>query len=230
MNNKSVMTFSFIFSLVLVSSDVSAFNLGETWGKIVDSSADVLTLGEHGRKRDQERAEQARQASEQARAKEEERLKLQVEMVTADVKLLRDVSKTFYSNYTAVDEIIKLQQGVVSISKDELGKREAAIVVIEKVRNWLREDDQSLINTVVAIGSLSFINSENVESALSTENPEKAITALSKIENDQKHAADAIKNQLEVIRQTNLSESEYLKSSLEKLRTNNLKEIINISS
>jgi hypothetical protein len=64
----------------------------------------------------------------------EQQRKLQIDALTKDVSLLRDVTRSFESSVDAINGVASIQVAISSAGSREIGARAASYAMVEKVR------------------------------------------------------------------------------------------------
>lgn len=212
---------AFAALLVTVSCSASA-GLLDAWNKLADAGHDVITLGQHGRDRDRERAEKDAQAAAAAAKAAEDQRQLQIAAITKDVALLRDVTRSFESSYSAIEDVIKLQSEVTKTTQAEITKRQASSVLIEKVRDYFRSDNDDLLSVVKALDT-DFAQKRDMEQAFGKT---ADVKTLDSVKTKQDESISTIKAKLEVLKTAHLTEDAYLEESTQRLNTSGLEQVL----
>lgn len=212
-----------------ISPEVRAGWLGEKLGQLGRAVGDVVSLGQAGRDRDRERAEAERARAAQARAAAEQQRKLQIDALTKDVSLLRDVTKSFESSVDAINGIAALQVAISNAGSMEITARSASFTIVERVRDYFRKDLADLELLLKAVSSAQYVRSEDLKRVFGQTPDPKGLAALEAIRKSQVAAMDAVKNQLTLLKQSGLTEEAFLEQAIKKLKTDNIKQIINLA-
>ncbi|SAL52579.1 hypothetical protein [Caballeronia concitans] len=212
----------------LFSQQAGSWDIGQAWTQLVDAASDVATLGQHGRDRDRERAEQQLREAEQARAAAEVQRRLQIEALTKDVELLRNVTKSFESTESAINRILALQSAILDVASQEQDTRNHSMAVLEKVRDFLRHDNNDFLQLVQALNSTQFLSNADLKRAFNGQSTDPKV--LETIKDSESKTASALQSQITLMQQSKLTEQSYVETAISDLKSSQLTQLIGMVS
>ena len=122
------------------------------------AAADVITLGEEGRRRDRKEAEEREREAAQARANAEAMRRQKINELTSSIQLLEGIVKSYDENKKLIDTLNSLHEKILLAGMAELKDRASSIAFLERLRDSRRKQSNDLKDLVQALGSLKVLD------------------------------------------------------------------------
>lgn len=189
------------------------------------AAAELVTLGENGRRRDRERAEAQEREAAQARASAEALRRQKINDLTSSVQLLEGIVKSYDENKKLIDTLKSLQERILLAGTVELEDRASSIGFLERLRDSRRKQSNDLKDLVQALGNLKVLD-ESLYKAVESKD-------LPIVDVDKSARAQAVSTARRIL-DTAIAEGEtsthYLSKAVEQLQTDSLRSMISLST
>lgn len=189
------------------------------------AAADVITLGEEGRRRDRERAEAQEREAAQARANAEALRRQKINDLSSSIQLLEGIVKSYDENKKLIDTLKSLHDKILVVGTAELEDRATSMAFLERLRDSRRKQSNDLKDLVQALSNLKVLD-QNLYKSLESKD-------LPIVDADKSARAQAVSTARRIL-DTAIAEGEtstlYLTKAVEQLQTESLRSMVALST
>jgi hypothetical protein len=189
------------------------------------AAADVITLGEEGRRRDRERAENARREAEAAAASAAREKAVRAAGLRDQITILERVVANIDTNSALVADVTSLHDQIIKLGQEELARRKTADAQIERAADASRSAQRELTGLVGALDSLQFLDEQLLRSVNA---PDSALVDAEK--QARERALAAARQLIRTADLDNVSAGVYLDRAVKSLKTENLNTLVQMSA
>lgn len=207
----------------------SAQEIGKTVEEGVSNAgkaaADVITLGEEGRRRDRERAEAEEREAAHARANAEALRRQKINGLSSSIQLLEGIVKSYDENKKLIDTLKSLHDKILLVGTAELEDRATSMAFLERLRDSRRKQSNDLKDLVQALSNIKVLDQSLYKSLESKDLPI--------VDADKSARAQAVSTARRIL-DTAIAEGEtstlYLTKAVEQLQTESLRSMVALST
>lgn len=189
------------------------------------AAADIVTLGEEGRRRDQERAEVQEREATQARVNAEALRRQKINDLSSSIQLLEGIVKSYDENKKLIDTLKSVHDKILVAGTAELADRASSMAFLERLRDSRRKQSNDLKDLVQALSNLKVLDQDLYKSLESKDLPI--------IDADKSARAQAVSTARRIL-DTAITEGEtstlYLSKAVEQLQTESLRNMVALST
>lgn len=134
-----------------------------------DAGADIVTLGENGRRRDRERAEAEQKRVEDQKLAAEREKSAKIQDLNSQIVLVDSFVANSEANITLADQIVEFDKHLQPLAQNELSRRARISANIEKVSDSHRKTQNDIQKLANVLASMNIDDHALVKAASSTQ-------------------------------------------------------------